>query len=193
MLMPWHVNGTLDAAEAALLEAHLTECAECRADLEAESALRAMVAAMPHDATPAEPARLPRLRQPAPLAAPRRFFARRVPLGWMLAGQAAAAAVVAFVLVVPQSQPAVDPAYRLLGSDEQAAAGNVIVLFAPDSAEHELREALGQVGGRLTDGPTASGAYVIRVNAADRPAALERLRGMRQVVLAEPIDADGGP
>jgi anti-sigma factor RsiW len=37
-LLPWYVNGTLEADEAALVEAHLAECAECRADLAAEQA-----------------------------------------------------------------------------------------------------------------------------------------------------------
>jgi anti-sigma factor RsiW len=33
MLLPWHVNGSLEPGEAALVEAHLAECAECRATL----------------------------------------------------------------------------------------------------------------------------------------------------------------
>ena len=39
MLLPWHVNGTLDPAESALVETHLEACAECRADHAAEVAL----------------------------------------------------------------------------------------------------------------------------------------------------------
>jgi len=195
MLMPWRVNGTLDEAEDTLLEGHLAECAECRADLETEVALQASIASMPSGFAPAEPAELPRLRprKGAPEAAPRRFLGRQVPLGWALAGAAAAAAALALFLALPQSPPVAEPGYRLLGSNEQGAAGNVIVLFAPETPERELRAALGQVGGRLVDGPTASGAYVIRVAAADRPAALERLRSIDHVKLAEPIDAAGGP
>jgi len=195
MLMPWKVNGTLEEAEAALLEAHLAECAECRADFAAETDLRARIASMPHRQEPGELPTLPRLRPPtgAARAVLARVLGRRVPLGWALAGPAAAAAAVALFLAMPQTSPAADPDYRLLGADERGSAGNVIVLFDPESTEHELREALEQVGGRLADGPTASGAYVIRVLAADRPAALERLRGLDQVMLAEPIDPAGGP
>src|SRR5579863_641843 len=35
-LLPWYINGTLDAGETAVVDAHLPECAECRADLSAE-------------------------------------------------------------------------------------------------------------------------------------------------------------
>jgi hypothetical protein len=35
-LIPWHVNGTLKAAEAAELGAHLDACAQCRRDYEAQ-------------------------------------------------------------------------------------------------------------------------------------------------------------
>ena len=40
-LLPWVANGTLDAAELAEVEAHLAECARCRADLEFQRLVRA--------------------------------------------------------------------------------------------------------------------------------------------------------
>ena len=42
--MPWYANGTLDADETAAVEAHLEGCDECRAELESERALGAMIA-----------------------------------------------------------------------------------------------------------------------------------------------------
>src|SRR5947199_119876 len=33
-LLPWFVNGTLDADERALVEQHITECARCRDEVE---------------------------------------------------------------------------------------------------------------------------------------------------------------
>src|SRR3954463_2666539 len=48
-LLPWYVNGTLEADEAAEVETHLAECAECRADLAAEQVLSRNVAALPLD------------------------------------------------------------------------------------------------------------------------------------------------
>ena len=62
------------------------------------------------------------------------------------------------------------------------------MLFAPDTAERDLRAALNRAGAKLVDGPTASGAYVVELSASQRAAALEHLRASRHVVLAEPID-----
>lgn len=194
MLLPWRVNGTLDPAEAALFDAHLAECAECQADLAAERSLCGALASMPTPELDGRP--LPVTRSTDPRQRPavrRRFLARRIPLGWALAGQATAAAAVALFLLLPTSRATLDADYRLLGSQETAAAGNVIVMFAPDTTDSELRAALGQVGGRIVDGPTASGAYIVRVASAERPAAIERLRSAAAVILAEPIDEPGRP
>ena len=195
MLLPWRVNGTLDEAEAALFDAHLAECAECRADLAAEGALRAEFAGMPLGLELRQPPQVAGTAMRTRLRAPvrRRFIARRIPLGWALAGQAAAAAAVALFFMLPQAHHESSPTYRLLGADQTRATGNVIVLFAPDATERELRAALGQAGGRLVDGPTASGAYIVQVAPGKRPVALQQLRAMSQVALAEPIDAGAGP
>jgi hypothetical protein len=99
--------------------------------------------------------------------------------------------VLFFTLQPIERDPGAD--YRLLGSRDRDVAGNVIVMFAPDTTDRELRAALGQVDGRIVDGPTASGAYIVRVVPAERPAALARLRGAEPVVLAEPVDAPGVP
>jgi hypothetical protein len=194
LLLPWYVNRTLEGPETALLEAHLAECAECRADLAAERLLSAELATMPEP----EPAglarrssRTPKLRQPSR----GRFLARRVPVGWVAGAAAAAAAVMAALLLMPPAapEPAADGAYRLLGSEAGSAAGNAIVMFAPTATEPQLRAALEAAGARLVDGPTASGAYIVHLAPAERPAALERLRSADEVVLAEPIDGGAAP
>src|SRR6478735_3058153 len=140
LLIPWRVNGTLDLTEAALFEAHLDECAECQADLAAETALSAGLAgmAMPElaDRSRSAPHPLGTRRRPA---GRRRFLSRRVPLGWALAAPAAsaAAAAVALFLVV---QPAVRDTgadYRLLGSGATGSAANVIVMFEPDATDRD--------------------------------------------------------
>jgi hypothetical protein len=41
-LLPWHVNGTLDQAEAARVEAHIDSCARCQADAALQRRLRAL-------------------------------------------------------------------------------------------------------------------------------------------------------
>ena len=41
LLLPWHVTGRLSPHEQACVEAHLEACAECRAEVRSEQALKA--------------------------------------------------------------------------------------------------------------------------------------------------------
>jgi hypothetical protein len=195
MLLPWRVNGTLEPGEAAVFEAHLAECDECREDLAANLALRRLYAGIPVEPEPARPALLGVLGagRASPAGSSLTFLKRGMASGWGRVAQAAvaAAAAVALVLVVAPSQR--DDGYRLLGSESAEAPGNAIVLFSPDTAERDLRSALEGVGARLVDGPTASGAYVVHVPEDGRTVALARLRQLPHVILAEPVDASGGP
>jgi anti-sigma factor RsiW len=188
LLLPWRANGTLEAQDAALVEAHLAECEECRADLADELALRANYAAMPA-------AVAPRSRGRVEAALPRSGVAllrRRVPLGWALGAQAAVAAA-ALAMVASWPVPPQRDDYQLLASKAQPAKGNAIVLFAPETTERDLRAALDSAGARIVNGPTASGAFVLQLDQASRIAGLGKLRGNRQVLLAEPIDPASGP
>ena len=83
--------------------------------------------------------------------------------------------------------------YRALSAGDEATPGQVVVIFAPDTTERELRAIIRASNGRLIDGPTAADAYVLRC----RPRAC-RQRSLHcaahpQVLLAEPIDAEGRP
>ena len=193
MLLPWHVNGTLEPAEAAWFEAHLGECAECQTDVAADRKLRNHVASLPIGTEPASAPLFDRVVATSGRhgQVPERFFRRRIRLGWAIAGQAAAAAAVAAFMVLSPAQQ--DSGYDLLGSPPGPASGNAIVLFSPDATERELRDALTRSGMRIVDGPTASGAYVVRTPSDARGEALERLRQMPQVILAEPIDGSEAP
>jgi len=187
MLLPWYLNGTLEPGEAAVFEAHLAECDGCRADLAADRALRMLYAETP----------VAGQRERAALAAPvtgsHWRLGKRLSSGWGKAAQVALAAAAAVTLVVVITPRQADGEYRLLGSDAPVHAGNAIVLFSPDTAERDMRSALERAGARLVDGPTASGAYIVQVPGQHRAKALEDLRALPHVVLAEPIDAAGGP
>jgi hypothetical protein len=196
-LLPWYVNGTLEADDAAMVETHLAECAECRADLAAEQALSREVAALPLDVEHAWSTLSDRIDAAGPprrLAEPVPFLRRKVAIGWALGGSFAAAAAVAFaVAVVPGAPSPVGQTYRALGSAPTAAPGNALVMFRPDARDSDLRAALAKAGARIIDGPTASGAYVVRIAPASRAQALDGLRATPQIVLAEPIDPGSQP
>ena len=56
-LLAWYVSGELDATDFALVDGHLAECAECRADLQWEQSLMAEVEALPQPAADLRPGR----------------------------------------------------------------------------------------------------------------------------------------
>lgn len=196
-LLPWYVNGTLDASETAMVETHLAECAECRADLAVEQVLARDVAALPVDVEHAWSTlsdRIDAAPPPRRLAAPVPFLRRKVAMGWVLGGPLAAAAAVAFaVAIVPGERTPAGQTYRALGSPSVAQPGNALVMFGPDARDRDMRTALSGAGARIVDGPTASGAYMVRIAPERRLQALAGLRAARSVVLAEPIDPGSQP
>lgn len=196
-LLPWYINGTLEPDEKALVDAHLTECADCRAELASEQVLARDVAALPIDVEHAWTALSDRIDAAGPprrLAEPVPFLRRKVAMGWALCGPFAAAAAVAFaVAILPGAPSPAGPTYRALGSAPTAAPGNALVMFKPDARDGDLRAALTNAGARIVDGPTASGAYVVRIAPERRVQALAGLRAIPQVSLAEPIDPGSQP
>jgi anti-sigma factor RsiW len=185
-LLAWYVTGTLDREETALVEQHLDGCAECREDLATEAVLAREIKALPGDADQgwaALKAGIDASQSGAATPAMR----RRAPARWSLAGAAGfaiAASVATFVLMRP---PVL---YRTLAAPPGAVAGNLVVIFKPESPEVALRTMLVRDGARIVDGPTAAGAYVLHVAEDQRAAVLARLKSDRDISLAEPIDGD---
>lgn len=201
-LLPWHVTGTLDAADTARVVAHLAGCAECREALAIERQLdRAVVReAATVDAgwatmrqrldldAPAS-ARVPRYGAAAPARTRPTPKWPRWMIGWVLA-PAVAFASFAMVLLVPGAIPA---RFTALGSAPPTAAGNIVVIFRPDTSEAVFRQTLRSNDARIVDGPTAANAYVLQVPAARRTELIDRLRRQPQIILAEPLYAAGQP
>jgi anti-sigma factor RsiW len=197
-LLAWYANGSLDPEEHAEVEAHLVECAECRADLKLEHALSAGISSLPPDMEQGWSQLRSRVlgqSQPAPRVTPFRFSRLQpaLPTAWVLTAQAASLAVIAGLAWMVLAQPRPVAAYRVLGSAPVAATGNLVVVFKPGTSEQALRAALVGDGARIVDGPTASGAYVLHVAQAQRGAALGHMQADSDILLAEPIDAGGRP
>jgi len=186
-LLPWYNNGTLDDDESALVEEHLGECAECRAACAADAELAREVAAMPLDPEHGWAALTGDLdRKGAVDASNVTFFRRRVPVAWMIGGQAVAAMLVAGVFTsLPSKTP--DQTYHALASAPVAPTGNAVVVFRPETSEETMRSALLGAGARVVGGPNASGAYVLQLPDNSRAIALKQLGGMPDVLVAQPI------
>lgn len=190
-LLPWFVNGTLAPDEVARVEAHLADCAECRGELIAERQLAAAVQSISLDSEGDWERLERRLTAEAP-ARIRPFTAvwrKRVPLGWAVASPFVAAAALALVFVnVTPRQPA-EAQYRALSSSAATPTANLVVQFQPATRVSDLQRVLESVDARMVDGPTGTGAYLLRVDQGKRELVLKTLRDNQAIALAEPIDA----
>ena len=203
-LLPWYVTGALDPADRAKVAAHLGACHECQAELRLERRLGDEVADLPFETEQGWNTLRARLDVGAPrrmrgslrawlgaaLAQARQQWRAAPPwLGWALGAQGAVLVVVA-VMAAP---PVQTDRYHALGAAPPSAAGNVVVIFRPDTPEAALRATLRASRARLVDGPTAADAYMLNVPAGERQAILARLRGQADIVLAEPVDSAAAP
>jgi hypothetical protein len=191
--LPWFVNGTLDAAEATRLGAHLAHCPRCQADATAQAELRA--AASGHvevggdverdwlrlrsrlDAAPAVPA-----HRTSPLTRP--WWKPSLQLAIALQAAVMLVLAVALIGVSYRSEP-----YRALGAAPASADANALAVFRADATEQQMRDALRAAGARIVGGPTVTDAYLLRMSALG-PDALARLRAQPGVARVESLQGE---
>lgn len=82
--------------------------------------------------------------------------------------------------------------YHALGAAGNVA-GNLVVVFKPETAEKELRRVLLANGARVVDGPTDTDAYLLSVPLATRDRAMLNLRAEPSVMLVESLQAGAPP
>jgi hypothetical protein len=213
-LLPWYAAGSLADAEAARVQQHLRECPACRAELAWQRRLvetaaplpagldqeRALARLMPmlDEATQAAPHPLAQpVAKPSPVVQPPFRLASALLdwlrghgdwKGWAIAAQAAVIVVLA-AHTLPAGSP---PTYHALGS-APAAAPDVLVVFRPDASVRDVQRLLHDAGARLAGGPTSTGAWLVEVEPAQRPALLAALRNDPAVELAEALAPEGKP
>jgi hypothetical protein len=201
-LLPWHLSGRLDADESERVQAHLSVCAECQAEVGFQQRLGEEIAELPLDVEQgwaqmlrrieADGAPRARVRREAPAWRPRQFGGavtlawRASPTwgGWALAGSLL---IAAFLWLPPLSGT---PDYRALSAGTVAAPADIVVVFRPETPERDLRAALRASHARLVGGPTEADAYLLSAPLAERPQALALLRSRPDVVLAQPLDPE---
>jgi anti-sigma factor RsiW len=194
-LLPWYVRGQLEPEDHELVEAHVARCAECREELAFETRLAQSIDTAPPDPEEgwarmrAQIAQQGRGPSAMPAARPVRArwgaLAQPAHLGWAMA--ASALLLVGGAMVYGTwTQP--DRYHALASAKAPAAAGNLVVIFKPETSEAAIRAILKTNHARIVDGPSAADAYVLAAPKAERDAILARLRGDPALLLAEPVD-----
>ena len=189
-LLPWYTTGQLDIADQALVEQHLSGCAECRRQLAFDRRMVDEFAAL----TPEVDNGWARLRQR--LEAPRSWWHRvgdEASAAWRTLARpsVAALAFAQLLLIVVAGSTLLSlsrPTYHALSAAPPAQSANVITMFRPNTTESEIRALLQGNGASLVGGPTPADAYLLRVPAQSRQAVLRRLRSDSHVLMAQPID-----
>jgi hypothetical protein len=201
LLLPWFVMATLDADESALVENHLADCAACRRELEWHRQLRAAQAApvAPRDVDRAFAAL--RARMPVSARAPRVstwealrtwWHMQGAPLRWALALQPLMIVGLAVALVVGRGAPATESApqiYHALARPAADSNGRLVIVFAPQATQAEMRRVLLASGTRVVDGPTAADAYILAVAPEHAAQALQQLRAEPSVLMIQSLEA----
>lgn len=169
-LLPWYLNGTLEGAELAAVEALLLRSAEAREELEVLRRLAAAVREQEQEQAREAPpfelgwARLQRSLQQEVRPAPRRDW-------WKPGLTAAAALVIALQLGILMRPAQVDSDWqRQSGGSEQVLSGGyrVQLRFVEHAQWQQIRALLLELDAVLVDGPSALGVVQVHVPADKR-------------------------
>ena len=191
-ILPWFVNGSLDAAEASQVTAHLADCSRCQADATAQAGLRIVAVDTERRGNIDRDWTSLRSRLDAdPMAPPHRAAATTRPwwkhgLQLAVALQAGVMLVLAFALI---GIPSRTEPYRALGAVPAPAEANALAVFRADASEKQMREALRAASARVVGGPTVTDAYLLRLGDPG-PDALARLRAQPGVLRVESLQGE---
>ncbi|WP_020561798.1 S8 family serine peptidase [Methylosarcina fibrata] len=216
LLLPWYVNKTLHDHELKAVEKHIKVCLTCRREMAILQKISLAVnqADALDSAAQASFSRLKsRLHQPEASASTQAcarpsgtkqstqpkwyhklsldFFRWPQTAAVMLSVLALAVIVPAYYLVGPLQQSD----FRTLSSSETTSfnANEIKVIFAQGFGRQQIGQILDGIHGRIADGPSAEGVYLIRLTAAtEAGAVLDALAALRKnsgVLFAEPAYA----
>lgn len=192
--IPWLVNGRIDDAERAALEAHLRGCRDCRDELALQQRLRDELSRETEPATDVEAGlaalwqRIDAQAAMRPAAAPARAWVR-----WLAA--AVIVESVALAALIGANVGGSAPEYRTFSAPPPAAGAPAIrAVFAADLPLGELQRLLDRANLQVVGGPSDIGVYTLAPRPdGRRDVALDLLRGDARVRFAEPVADGPGP
>ncbi len=208
LLLPWHVSGTLEAEESGDVRHHMANCVTCRGQLRELAELSSVVREAPTPSFDTDSHLLDVEHRLAAITTRKGHETKPVlprsgALRWLLVGQVAALVLMATLLLLrhadrPGLQPNDTPQFRTLATppaDLVADSPRVRVLFSEGVTEQLIRELLHRAGGRIVDGPSAMGLYVVELDMsaegdsslASRLEALRTHDGVRFAELEGPV------
>lgn len=208
--LAWYAAGTLSDRERREVEHHLETCAECRAELASIKILRRDLRDA-YDAEPGPSSRvkntvLERIKASAgepvtqidafrrrELTPPRGGAAKR---GWsrpLRVPQWASAA--ALLLIVVQAGFLLRSNFdRAPGPGEVTTRGlpaqttRLRAVFDPQASALQIRQVLNSLGGRIVDGPSGEGAYIIELAPGDPKTLAAKLKAARSSAALQSLD-----
>jgi anti-sigma factor RsiW len=165
-LLPWLVNGRLEAAEREAVEAHLRSCLPCRRELKEQQRLRAALREHPavHISPQTSFDRLTRRLAEPDLAThrvparPFAAFARFAAVG------AAGVAILGLLLWLVPREPELGAPYRTLATQAAGTSARVDIVFVESATAAERERVVADVGGKIASGPTEVGRYTVRLD-----------------------------
>ena len=209
-VIPWVVNGSANAAQRRLLDAHLSGCDDCRFELARQRELQSAIASEPPPGVGDVDTGLQRLfaridsasedGQAAPSGVKGRESRRAAASGltaWLTAAVVVEALALALLGVglLLRADPA--PGYVTLSNNGAAQRGATIrIVPAPSLRIDDLQRLLRPLDLQVVAGPNSVGAYDLAPQAAPaeppvRELQIATLRADPGLRLVEPIDASG--
>lgn len=180
-LLPWYVNGTLNAEDRAWVENHLRQHPDARAELDWYRSLKTKI----HDSVPQVPATIGLAKAMLLIRGDRPTLAERISAFFGDFALRPAMALGMFAVLAVQSGVIFNMMQRADDDEMQIRALKAVqveegpllrVNFAPEAKETDIRFALVAVQGTLAGGPGQLGDYYIRVPAGKEQEFAERMK-----------------
>lgn len=185
-LLPWYLNGTLEAEEQQRVEAHAAGCGRCQREIRQWQALQATAREM-GDAVQVSASegfaalrrRIEREQEQVPSWGERLqawldgLFARRpVPALALAVVAAQLLLLVGLTAVLVDQRGEIRSLYQTLSGPSVSptlAPARLTVAFQEQATEAEIRDLLQRMKGTIIEGPSALGLYTIAVSGEEDP------------------------